>query len=327
MIMHAVETDSLSRVFKVRGGQILALDKVNLRINYGEIVGLLGANGAGKTTLVKVLSTLLLPSEGSATVYGFDVVRQSNQVRRVINLVSGGETPGYGILTVKENLWFFSQLYGLSKNQARERVDQLIHDMELEDYVDTRMHKLSTGYKQRLNLARGFINSPKVLFLDEPTLGLDIINAKHIRNYVKNWVRSDRSRAVMLTTHYMAEAEEICDRVAIIYNGRIVAYETPQALKDSVGRNTAVRVEVRNSSEVRGIEQVAGVVGSSVETNGNGVTSIRVVLDDESRISDLVSYLTRNGHKIISINTFQPSLEDVYIKYVGRGIGRDDHSR
>jgi len=323
--MHAVEAYSLSRVFKAKQGTITALNKANLEINYGETLGLLGANGAGKTTFIKILSTLLLPSEGSASVYGFDVVKDAKQVRKVINLVSGGETPGYGILTVKENLWFFSQLYGLSSNVAKERIDKLMQDMELEEYADTRMHKLSTGFKQRLNLARGFINEPKVLFLDEPTLGLDVINAKHIRKYVKYWVRSDRTRAVLLTTHYMAEAEEICDRVAIIYNGSIVTCETPQALKASLAKDTSVEIEVRSSSVLK--LELEGLLGSSIDNNGDGVTKMRVVLDDESRIPELISLLTEKGCKIISINTSEPSLEDVYMKYVGRGINTDEHNK
>ena len=324
--MYAVETNSLSRIFKAKGKPIVALKNVDLNINYGEILGLLGANGAGKTTFVKILATLMLPSEGNASVYGFDVIKQAKQIRKIINLVSGGETPGYGILSVRENLWFFSQLYGLSNKFAKERVQRLIKDMELEEYVETRMHKLSTGFKQRLNLARGFINDPKVLFLDEPTLGLDVINAKHIRNYVKDWVRSDKSRAVLLTTHYMAEAEEICDKIAIIYNGSIVAFETPQTLKASMEKSTVVRIEVKNNS-APSLENVSGIIGSSVDSNSNGITKIKVVLDDESRIPVLVSHLANNGCKIMSINTSEPSLEDVYLKYVGRGISTDGYSK
>jgi len=325
--MHAVEARSVSRLFKAKGRNITALNRINLEIKYGEVLGLLGANGAGKTTFVKILATLLLPSEGHVSVYGFDVVKQAKQVRKVINLVSGGETPGYGILTVKENLWFFSQLYGLSRNAANERISKLVQDMELEEYVNTRMHKLSTGFKQRLNLARGFINEPKVLFLDEPTLGLDVINSKHIRQYLKNWVRCDKSRTVLLTTHYMAEAEEICDRIAIIYNGSIVTCETPQVLKASLAEDITVQIEVRNGSSDLIFKDLGGIIGSSIQDNNNGVTKIKVVIDDESRISDLVSLLTKEGCKILSINTSGPSLEDVYIKYVGRGISTDEHGK
>ena len=325
--MYAVEARSLSRLFKAKGRNITALNRINLEIKYGEVLGLLGANGAGKTTFVKILATLLLPSEGHASVYGFDVVKQAKQVRKVINLVSGGETPGYGILTVKENLWFFSQLYGLSRNAANERISKLVQDMELEEYVNTRMHKLSTGFRQRLNLARGFINEPKVLFLDEPTLGLDVINSKHIRQYLKNWVRCDKSRTVLLTTHYMAEAEEICDRIAIIYNGSIVTCETPQVLKASLAEDITVQIEVRNGSSDLSFKDLEGIIGSSIHDNNNGVTKIKVVIDDESRISDLVSLLTKQGCKIVSINTSGPSLEDVYIKYVGSGISTDEHGK
>jgi ABC-2 type transport system ATP-binding protein len=165
-----------------------------------------------------------------------------------------------------------------------------------------------------------------VLFLDEPTLGLDVINAKHVRKYVKDWVRSDESRAVLLTTHYMAEAEEICDRIAIIYNGSIVACETPQVLKTSLAKDTSVQIEVRNSSSRLNFKGLEGVIGSSIHDNNNGVTTIKVVLDDQSRIPDLVSLLTKEGCKIVSINTSEPSLEDVYIKYVGRGINTDGHA-
>ncbi len=323
--MYAVEAQSLSRLFKTKGGTITALNKIDLKMNCGEVLGLLGANGAGKTTFIKILATLLLPSDGQAKVYGFDVLKQPKQVRKVINLVSGGETPGYGILSVKENLWFFSQIYGLSSTEANERINKLIHDMELEEYTSTRMHKLSTGFRQRLNLARGFINEPKVLFLDEPTLGLDVINAKHMRQYVKQWVKSEKSHAVLLTTHYMVEAEDMCDRIAIIYNGSIITCGTPQFLKASLVKDTTVKIEVTDWSSRLNFSELKGILGSSIQENNGGVKKIIAVLDNESRIPDLVSFLAKGGCKIISINTSQPSLEDVYMKFVGKGIGMDGH--
>ncbi|HEY5620155.1 MAG TPA: ABC transporter ATP-binding protein, partial [Candidatus Bathyarchaeia archaeon] len=163
----SIETRGLKRLFKGPKGAapVVALDGVDLQVNEGEIFGLLGPNGAGKTTLIKILCTLLLPTEGQAYVKGLEAVKNAGQIRRIINLVSGGETPGYGILSVKENLWFFSQLYGLPRDLARDRVQKLIEQLELNEYASSRMNKLSTGYKQRLNLARGFINDPAVLFL------------------------------------------------------------------------------------------------------------------------------------------------------------------
>lgn len=350
--MYAVETINLSRVFELKGKSILALDDVNIRISKGEILGLLGANGAGKTTLVKILSTLLLPSKGSAYIHGYDVVRDAKHVRRIINLVSGGETPGYGMLTVRENLWFFSQLYGLASSLANERIDMLIKDMELEQYRDVRMHKLSTGYKQRLNLARGFINDPRVLFLDEPTLGLDVMNARHMRKYIRDWVDEDSTRTILLTTHYLAEAEEVCDKIAIIYKGRIVAYETPLALKASLSNGVSIQVEIfsndltsSSSMIVDKISRSSGVLACMLEGfdgnedekgkvvkswnntgnnnrhdyNSNGgerVTRLRIMLDDDSKIPDLVSMLVINGYKVLSVKRDQPTLEDVYMRYI-----------
>ncbi len=341
--MSAVEVINLTRVFDSKGRRVIALDDVNLKISKGEILGLLGANGAGKTTLVKILATLLLPTSGYAYVYGYDVIRDAKQVRRIINLVSGGETPGYGLLTVKENLWFFSQLYGLSSSDARSRIDALIKDMELEQYRDVRVHKLSTGYKQRLNLARGFINDPKIVLLDEPTLGLDVINAKHIRSYIKRWVSYDTERAILLTTHYLTEAEEICDKIAIIYKGKIVAYETPDALKRSLINNIVIEMHIMNNSysyantiniikniltensifsyEINGkyYANNDGEEGMSIhrdDYNNKDVTRLKIILNDEYMVPNIVEMFVKHGLRVLYVNKNNPTLEDVYIRYV-----------
>jgi len=334
--MSAVEVINLTRVFDSKGKRVVALDDVNLKISKGEILGLLGANGAGKTTLVKILATLLLPTSGYAYVYGYDVVSDAKKVRRIINLVSGGETPGYGLLTVKENLWFFSQLYGLSNSDAKARINALIEDMELEEYKDVRVHKLSTGYKQRLNLARGFINDPKIVLLDEPTLGLDVINAKHIRSYIRRWVSYDSERAVLLTTHYLAEAEEICDKIAIIYKGRIVAYETPEALKRSLMDSTVIEMYIMNNSdhantintiknvlaassilgyEINGVYNSDEKEGMVIKDNDKNIR-LKIILNDEYIVPSIVEMFVKHGLKLLSINKNNPTLEDVYIRYV-----------
>lgn len=319
----SIETQQLSRFFRGAAGRtIKALDKVNLTVREGEIFGLLGPNGAGKTTLIKILTTLLLPSEGSAFVYGLDVAKRAGDIRKLINLVSGGETPGYGILTVRENLWFFSQLYGMSSAEVRLRIDELLGDLELEEYRDTRMNKLSTGYKQRLNLARGFINTPKLLFLDEPTLGLDVLSAKKLRKLIREWVRNSRDKTVLLTTHYMAEADELCDRVAIIDRGRILACEAPHRLKESLRALPAVRLDLL--AKTHGFDRlkaIKGVVGISetydIET---GVTALRIVLEDESILPNLLTVATADGTKVVTVSKTEPTLEDVYISLVGRGF-------
>ncbi|MDA4129987.1 MAG: ABC transporter ATP-binding protein [Thaumarchaeota archaeon] len=263
----AVRAKKLRRVFKSRGSssEIVALDTVDLEVNKGEIFGLLGPNGAGKTTLVKILATILLPSSGQATVLGMDVAKSTHEIRKRINLVSGGETPGYGAISVRENLWFFSQLYGLASEVANQRIEKLAHDLELTEYLSTRMHKLSTGFKQRMNLVRGFINSPDVLFLDEPTLGLDVLSALNLRRVIKSWIEDHPAKTILLTTHYMAEADVLCDRIAMINHGKILAMDTPRALRGMVARDSSNAEQSFGSREPTLEDVYIRIVGKSFE--------------------------------------------------------------
>ncbi len=319
----SIETKGLKRLFKgIPGkGAVVALDGVDVQVHDDEIFGLLGPNGAGKTTLIKILCTLLLPTDGQAYVKGLDVVKQASQIRRIINLVSGGETPGYGILSVKENLWFFSQLYGLPRDFAKDRVAKLMDQLELGDYANTRMSKLSSGYKQRLNLARGFVNDPAVLFLDEPTLGLDVLSARHLRTLVKSWIQTG-GKTVLLTTHYMAEADQLCDRVGIINQGRILALDTPQRLKTKVASGASWKIEITpNLQQLDSIKNIPGIVGISQTDNiETGVSTLKLVLQDESAMSDLLSQIRQNGSKVLNMGKSEATLEDVYIGLVGTGL-------
>src|SRR3989442_2616922 len=213
----AVETQGLTRVFSQRRkllrrknsengeslGPVTALDRVDLEIREGELFGLLGPNGAGKTTLIKILCTLLLPTTGVAKVAGFDVAKDPFQIRTRINMVSGGETSGYGLLTTRENVWMFSQFYGVPSKVAKARVDELLHTFGLWEKRDAKVRTLSSGQRQKMNMVRGFVTDPSILFLDEPTLGLDVNASRVIREYVMNWVRQNRVKTVLLTTHYM----------------------------------------------------------------------------------------------------------------------------
>ncbi len=317
-----VEAKNVVRTFKgASGSTVQALNEVSLDVKPGEIFGLLGPNGAGKTTLIKILTTLLLPTSGEAYVGGFNVVTEAAKIRGIINLVSGGETPGYGILNVRENLWFFSQLYGLPNSIANDRISQLLEELDLKEYASTRMSKLSTGYKQRLNLARGFVNDPQVVFLDEPTLGLDIISAKNLRRFVLEWIKKTANKSLLLTTHYMAEADELCNRVAIIDRGRILANDTPERLKNKVRKNTTVKLELEgkvDSSELQKVPMIVGFAEShDIQT---GVTSIKVVVESDSAISDILSQISKNGLKVLGVSKTEPTLEDVYISLVGRGF-------
>jgi ABC-2 type transport system ATP-binding protein len=312
----------LIRTFGGKGKPVKALDKVSISITEGEICGLLGPNGAGKTTLIKILSTLLLPTKGEAYVGGFNVVKEAGRVRRIISLVSGGETPGYGILSASENLWFFSQLYGLSSSVAKEEIKRLMHDLEFSEYANTRMSKLSTGYKQRLNFARGLLNNPKILFLDEPTLGLDVLTSKKLRSYIVDWSKRERKGTVLLTTHYMAEADEMCDRVAIIDRGRILACDSPLTLKENLKENVIMKVEVSSmQADFSFMEKMAGVVGySQTRSIQTDTTTLKVMVRDETVFSEITSKMEQQKLKILSVNKAEPTLEDVYISLVGKGF-------
>jgi len=319
---YSVETRQLTRTFKGQNKTVKALENVSIAIEEGEIFGLLGPNGAGKTTLIKILATLLLPTKGQASVGGFDVVKEPQKVRRIIALVSGGETPGYGILSVRENLWFFSQLYGLSSSAAKSKIGQLIADLGLEEYANTRMTKLSTGYKQRLNFARGLLSDPKILFLDEPTLGLDVLTAKKLRGYIAEWAKRGLRGTILLTTHYMAEADEMCDRVAIIDRGRIMACDRPHALKERLKENKIVKLEVSSMQADLGfIERTAGVVGCSQTRNiQTDTTTLRIMVRDETILSAITRTLEEQKLRVLSVNEVEPTLEDVYICLVGKGF-------
>src|SRR5262245_60547723 len=259
----AVETQALRRTFSASrqrgGGPVEALAGVDIRIERGEIFGLLGPNGAGKTTCIKILTTLLYPSGGAASVAGFDVVRDPVEVRRRIGLVSGGETSGYGILTVRECLWMFSQFYGVPSRVAWPRVDELIAIVDLKEQQHTRINRLSTGQRQRMNFARGFVSDPDVLFLDEPTLGMDVNAARNLRSYIVRWVRERPGRTVLLTTHYMAEADELCDRIAIIDRGKVLACDSAPALRRQVQGGQHVELEVRANDGMPDVSTLAGV--------------------------------------------------------------------
>jgi ABC-2 type transport system ATP-binding protein len=325
-LQYCIETKDLVRIFKSKNETVKALNQVTVSIGEGEIFGLLGPNGAGKTTFIKILTTLLLPTSGEARVGGFDVEKEPNKVRKIISLVSGGETPGYGILSTSENLWFFSQLYGLPSSVAKTEIKRLMLDLDFDEYAKTRMSRLSTGYKQRLNLARGLLNDPRILFLDEPTLGLDVLTSKRMRSYIVDWAKKERKGTVLLTTHYMAEADEMCDRVAIIDRGRILACDSPLTLKENLKENVIMRVEVSSmQADFSFMEKMTGVIGfSQTRSIQTDTTALKVMVRDESIFSKALAKLEEQKLKILSVNKAEPTLEDVYISLVGRGFEEEE---
>ena len=321
----AVETKALTRIFepkkKKEGKSVTALDRVDLRIEKGELFGLLGPNGAGKTTLLKILSTLLLPTSGKAYVAGFDLEKDFVEVRRRINMVSGGEISGYGLLTVRENLWMFTQFYGIKSKDAKERIDSLLNKFGLSDKRDEKVRTLSTGQRQKMNVVRGFVTDPDIIFLDEPTLGLDVNASRVIRDYIVDWVDNGKDKTVLLTTHYMAEADQLCNRIAIIDEGKILACNTPENLKKMVRMNKTLTLDVTLLADKSVLGAVKGVDKFTyVDDAEKNLTHLKFVLTDESAVSDIVSDVLGNGSKIVSLQKTEPTLEDVFIKMVGKGF-------
>lgn len=334
---YAVETRDLTRIFagkKIRfrrkphpdgaedsQGPVTALDRANMQIHEGELFGLLGPNGAGKTTLIKILATLLLPTSGQAFVAGHDVAKDPFPIRLRINMVSGGETSGYGLLTVRENIWMFSQFYGVPSDVAKARIDELMHVFGLWDKRDAKVRMISSGQRQKMNMIRGFVTDPDILFLDEPTLGLDVNAARVIRDYVMNWVKERGGKTVLLTTHYMMEADEMCDRIAIIDHGRILACDTPANLKKTIRHDRTFRLEVDALQDTSALGGVKGVKNFSRKDDlAKGRTHLTFILEDEGPVADILSTITTQGAKVHSLQKSDPTLEDVFINMVGRGL-------
>ncbi len=331
----AIQTTNLTRTYrKPRKGwfrrrraattppptDFVALAGVDLEVRQGELFGVLGPNGAGKTTLIKILTTLLAPSTGTATVDGLDVVTQAAQLRPRINMVSGGESSGYGILTVAENLWLFSRIYGLSNAVVKERIDRMLNVVGLTDKAGSKVSTLSTGQRQKMNFCRGFITDPRILFLDEPTLGLDVNAARAIRAFLKEWMAEDRKRTLLLTTHYMAEADELCDRLAIVDQGKILACDTPANLKRRVQEYPIF--ELTLAPGATGLEKIATLPGVHQSTTTATVNDVqlKVSLTSDAVIGAVVQHLALSGTQLLTLKKTEPTLEDVFIELVGHGL-------
>ncbi len=319
MHVNAIEVRNVWRIFKSRDGIVEALKDVNLEVRKGELFGLLGPNGAGKTTLIRILTTLLLPTRGEAYVLGYNTAKEEDKIRPLINMVSGGEYSGYGLLTVKENLWMFSQFYGIPSRVAKGRILELAKELKFEDILNKKVRNLSTGQRQKMNIARAFLTDPKVIFLDEPTLGLDVEVAREIRSFVKRWITEKEDRTVVLTTHYMHEAEQLCDRIAIINEGKIIALDTAENLKKRVSSEFSLLLRIAPKIDVSWIKNIEGVLNfiSRVEDDG---LRLRIIMEREESIGDIVDGFIRRGGKITYLSKEEPTLEDVFLKLTGRGL-------
>ncbi|MFW9916276.1 MAG: ABC transporter ATP-binding protein [Candidatus Thorarchaeota archaeon] len=302
-----------------------ALKGVSLAVEEGEILGLLGPNGAGKTTLVKVLSTIVLPDEGYARIMGHDVVRQATEARRNFGAtIGGGERSVYWKLTGLENLMFFGRLYGLSKAKANDRALELLSLMELTEKKDIQVEDWSTGMRMKLNVARALVADPPVLLLDEPTLGLDPKFARDLRHFIKYKLQKEDQKSILLTTHYMAEADELCDRIALINRGEVVRVAPPAALKQEVAEEEVILVKVKGNVVPTMFAEsgVENVLISAV----NGTSSLRIPTPTKESADTLYSVLgVLRAKKLTPLNVEvqQPTLEDAFIRLTGARLDDD----
>jgi ABC-2 type transport system ATP-binding protein len=307
---NAIETNELTRRFN----GLVAVDKLTISVERGEVFGLLGPNGAGKTTTISMLCTILKPTSGSARVNGFDVVKQDTQVRKSIGIVF--QDPSIDDrLTGKENLYMHANLYGVPPGEQKPRIDRVLKLVELEERADDLLRTYSGGMRRRLEIARGLIHYPKVLFLDEPTIGLDPQTREHIWSYIED-LRKAHDITMILTTHYMEEADRLSDRIAIMDYGKIVASDTPPKLKDTL-EGDVITIKTKDGQRLSSV--VAGTVGilrTSIIDGGLELT----VRGGKALLPRIVETAAKNGIFVESVSLREPNLADVFLHYTGRAI-------
>lgn len=304
---------------RLEGSNILAVDGVTLRVREGEIFGLLGPNGAGKTTLIKLLSTLLLPSSGSADVFGYDIVQKDYEVRKFIGLVSSDERSFYWRLTGRENMNFFAALYKLSKKETAHRCEELFKLFGLNEIIDFRFDEYSTGMRQRLAIARGLLNKPKILFMDEPTRGLDPVAAAAFHALIKKEIRNLFGCTIIITTNILSEAEELCDRIGIINHGRLITSGTIEDLRKTIHANSRYHLSVKNLSEghLRMIKEINGVISLSNDLKADGISNIGITMDNKKLIlTEIFKFILENNGEILSCIAEEISLEDIFHSFM-----------
>ena len=316
-----VEAIDLHRTYKTTTGtfrrrslEVEAVRGVSFEIREGELFGLLGPNGAGKTTTIKMLITLLIPTSGRALVLGHDVVDDSRWVRERIGYVFGGDRGLYERLSALDNLRYFAELYGVDPKRQRARIDELLELVGLEGREKERVEGYSRGMRQRLHIARGLLHDPPVIFLDEPTIGVDPVGARELRATIGSLKAAGKT--VLLTTHYMFEADSLCDRIAVIAKGRIVAEGTPRELKAQVSEGIVVEVEVYGIEEesVDALRAIEGVTSVAVEDQDQAQVVVVQAAAGHEPTHDILGRL--QGVSLGRITTREPTLEDAYVALV-----------
>jgi ABC-2 type transport system ATP-binding protein len=317
----AIVAEHLCKVFNTTKGfvrrtktQVVAVKDVSFEVDYGELFGIVGPNGAGKTTTIKMLTTMLIPTSGRAMILGLDNQKEVVKIREKIGIVLGGERGLYTRVSAVDNLRYFADLYGVPSKVRDKRVKELLEFMGLWDRAHDRVETFSKGMKQRLHLARGLINDPEIIFLDEPTVGLDPEISIETRQMIRELV--NKGKTILLTTHYMFEADELCHRVAVIRNGEIVALDTPSGLKKYVKDTTVVEVEGFGitEKEVAHFKEITDVLSVSADL-GENKQILKIQTPKGSEIIAEVQQILRNSH-IYDIKIKEPTLEDAYLRLV-----------
>jgi len=303
---------------KKKFGDFAAIDDISFEVKKGEVFGLLGPNGAGKSTCLRILSTLARPTAGTATIGGYDIVKQDNEVRKLVGIVSE-KMIMYDRLTAKENLWFFGSLFEIPAETLTQRIDELLELVQLTKWKTSLVGTFSTGMRQRMNVIRALLNMPQVLFLDEPTLGLDPQSSVEIREFVKKLNRESNA-TIIVTTHTMVDADILCDRIGIIDHGKVVALDTSTNLKRLVSGNngTLLKLDVPNltPSLIESIREVGGVKSVSQDNS----THLKVIASGDDAFDNVVDAVRSNGGKIASMENVQPTLEDVFLHLTGHEV-------
>jgi ABC-2 type transport system ATP-binding protein len=309
--MPAVEIENLSKTYRTKKVRIEALKQINLRIDENQIFGLLGPNGAGKTTTINILSTLLTPTSGRATVLGFNVANQEKEIRKRVG-VCYGASRFYWNFDVYENLNFYGMLYGMNKEKRKKKIDELVERLNMKSFSKLRISDMSTGMRQKVVIAKSLINDPELIFLDEPTIGLDVEVAREVRKYMKELVK-EKGVTILLTSHNMHEIEIMCENIALINKGRIIREGKPNEIKSRLNFPDRIFLQLSSYKDLEFIKNLAGF--KSMRMKGDGL-----IVDFESAeeiISKLMEEIKSRNIKVLDLEIRKADLEEAFLKIVG----------